>query len=72
MRKTEWWQSTDLVEVDYESSPPELFRYNRYVSATFSAAPAAGVTIGQGIAEMEKIADQVLDDSFSTSLAGKL
>jgi len=58
------------VKLSFDSSPPQLYRYNRYVSATFSAAPRQGVTIGQGIEEMEGIADELLDESFSTSLAG--
>lgn len=34
------------------------------------ADPAEGYTIGDGIEAMDRIADEVLDDSFSTSLAG--
>lgn len=60
----------NLVEVSNESSPPQLYRYNRYVSATVSAAPAPGKTIGDGIAAMDKIAAEVLPDEFSTSLSG--
>jgi multidrug efflux pump len=60
----------NLVTVEESSSPPQLYRYNRYVSATVSAQPAEGVTIGQGIAEMDKIAGNLLDETFSTSLAG--
>jgi hydrophobe/amphiphile efflux-1 (HAE1) family protein len=60
----------NLVEVLNESSPPQLYRYNRYVSATVSAAPAPGKTIGDGIAAMDKIAAEVLPDEFSTSLSG--
>lgn len=60
----------NLVEVDNASSPPQLFRYNRYVSATVSADPAEGKTIGDGIAAMDKIAGEVLPDDFTTSLAG--
>ena len=63
-------QIDNLVKVEYQSSPPQLYRYNRYVSATISASTAEGLTIGQGIEEMDKIASEVLDDSFSTSLAG--
>ncbi len=63
-------QLDNLVNVSFESGPPQLYRYNRYISATFSAAPAPGFTIGEGIEEMEKIADEVLDESFTTSLAG--
>lgn len=61
---------SNLINISNESSPPQLFHYNRYVSATVSAAPAAGKTIGDGIEVMEKIADDVLTDEFSTSLAG--
>lgn len=60
----------NIVEVSNESSPPQLYRYNRYVSATVSAAPAPGKTIGDGIAAMDKIAAEVLPDEFSTSLSG--
>jgi len=63
-------QLGNLVKLSFDSSPPQLYRYNRYVSATFSAAPRQGLTIGQGIEEMESIADDLLDESFSTSLAG--
>jgi multidrug efflux pump len=61
---------SNLVDLKDESSPPQLFRYNRYVSATVSAAPVTGKTIGDGIKEMDKIAAEILDSSFSTSLAG--
>ncbi len=61
---------SNLVDIRNESSPPQLFRYNRYVSATVSAAPVPGKTIGDGILEMDRIANELLDPSFSTSLAG--
>lgn len=60
----------NLVDISNESSPPQLYRYNRYVSATVSAAPAPGKTIGDGIAAMDKIAAEVLPEEFSTSLSG--
>lgn len=63
-------QMDNLVEISYQSNPPQLYRFNRYVSATVSANPAKGYTLGQGIDEMQRIADENLDDTFSTSLAG--
>lgn len=60
----------NLITLENASSPPQLYRYNRYVSATVSANPAEGKTIGDGIAAMDKIAEELLDDSFSTALAG--
>lgn len=60
----------NLVSVDEVSSPPQLYHYNRYQSATVSAALAPGKTIGDGIAAMEAIADEVLNDRFATELTG--
>lgn len=66
----------DLVQLDnlittYESSnPPQLYRFNRYSSAKVSAQLAKGVALGDGIKEMERIADEVLDETYSTSLDG--
>lgn len=59
-----------VVQLRHESLPPQLLRYNRYSSATVSAAPAPGYTLGDGIAAMDEIADKVLDETFLTSLAG--
>ncbi|MCX6835444.1 MAG: efflux RND transporter permease subunit [candidate division Zixibacteria bacterium] len=63
-------QLDNLVKISYRSSPPQLYHYNRYMSATVSASMAKGYTLGDGINEMDKIAGEVLDESFSTSLAG--
>lgn len=68
--KGELIQIDNVVKIEEQSSPPQLFHYNRYQSATVSAALAPGKTIGDGIDAMNEIADQVLDDSFSTNLSG--
>jgi multidrug efflux pump len=68
--KGELIQLDNVVTLKGQSNPPQLFRYNRYVSATVSAQPAKGVTLGQGIAEMRKIGKATFDDSFSSALAG--
>lgn len=59
-----------LVTLTEQSSPPALFRYDRFTSATVSAGLARGYTIGDGIKAMEQVADNVLDETFSTSLSG--
>ena len=64
-------QLDNLVKVSEQSTPPTLYRYNRYSSATVSAGLAKGITLGQGIAEMETIAKDVLDPTFSTALDGQ-
>ncbi|MGM0478493.1 MAG: efflux RND transporter permease subunit [Bacteroidota bacterium] len=61
---------SNLVTIKDESSPPQLYRYNRYVSATVSASTVPGKTIGDGIDAMDGIAKEVLDPTFSTALAG--
>ena len=63
-------QLDNLVEIAYATAPPKLYRYNRFVSATVSAGLAEGKTIGQGLDEMDKIAAELLDDTFRTALAG--
>jgi multidrug efflux pump len=63
-------QLDNVVDVSYSTSPPQLYRYNRYASATISAQPATNVSLGQGIAEMDRIKNTVLDDSFTSSLTG--
>ena len=63
-------QLDNLVRVVEKSTPPQLYRFNRFVSATVSANLADGVTIGQGLEEMDKIAAEVLDDSYATDVTG--
>lgn len=63
-------QLDNVISVMERSSPPQLYHYNRYQSATVSAGLAPGKTIGDGIKEMKKIEAQELDDSFVTSLTG--
>ncbi|MXV50960.1 MMPL family transporter [Pedobacter sp. HMF7647] len=64
-------QLDNLVEMNEQSSPPQLFHNNRFMSATVSAGLAPGKTIGDGIEAMDRIAAKVLDKSFSTDLAGE-
>ncbi|MDG5798943.1 efflux RND transporter permease subunit [Marinilabiliaceae bacterium ANBcel2] len=63
-------QLDNIVTLEESSTPPQLYRYNRFVSATVSAGLAEGFTLGHGLDEMDRIADLVLDDTFSTDLAG--
>jgi hydrophobe/amphiphile efflux-1 (HAE1) family protein len=63
-------QLDNLVTMTENSSPPTLYHYNRYKSATVSATLAPGKTLGEGIKEMQRIAKKVLDGSFNTDLSG--
>ncbi|MGD9487312.1 MAG: efflux RND transporter permease subunit [Calditrichaceae bacterium] len=69
-KRGEMVQLDNLVHIYEQSSPPQLYHFNRYVSATVSAGLAPGKTIGEGIAAMDRVAKQVLDESFRTDLAG--
>jgi multidrug efflux pump len=63
-------QLDNVVQLTEQSSPPQLYRYNRFVSATVSASLAPGKTIGDGIAAMDDLAEEILDDRFYTALTG--
>ena len=63
-------QLDNLVLMEEVANPPTIFHFNRFKRSTVQAGLAPGKTIGEGIAEMDRIADVVLDDTFKTSLAG--
>lgn len=63
-------QLDNVVTITEKVSPPALYRFNRYVSATVSAGLAPGKTLGDGIDAMNDIAATTLDDTFTTTLAG--
>lgn len=60
----------NLVTVSESNTPPTIYHFNRYKSATISANLQPGYTIGDGIEEMERITDNQLDETFATSLSG--
>jgi multidrug efflux pump len=60
----------NLVTIREATTPPTLYHFNRYKSATISAGLANGQTLGEGIRAMEDIASRLLDDTFATSLSG--
>ncbi len=60
----------NLVTVEPSTSPPKIYHYNRYKSATISASLSPGRTQGEGIAHMQQIAQETLGPSFTTALTG--
>jgi len=64
-------QLDNLVTVKEESSPPQLYHNNRYMSATVSAGLAPGMSISDGIDAMERAKEKVLDETFTTDLGGE-
>lgn len=69
--KGELIQLDNVVTVEEQSNPPQLFHNNRYMSATVSAGLAPGKSMGDGIEAMDAIKAKVLDDSFTTDLGGE-
>ena len=61
----------NIVSFEESASPAAIFRFNRSVSATIQGTPAPGKTIGDGIAELDRIAAEVLPEGFQTTLAGQ-
>jgi len=64
-------QLDNFVKLTEQSSPPQLYRFNRSTSATVSASLTKGVTLNAGIDEMDKIAKEVLDETYTTALDGQ-
>jgi multidrug efflux pump len=60
----------NVVSIEESTTPPSLYHFNRYKSATISAGLAQGKTIGDGIKAMEELVKPLLDDTFTTSLSG--
>ncbi|CAM3964166.1 efflux RND transporter permease subunit [Flavobacterium cucumis] len=64
-------QLDNVVEVEEQSNPPQLFHNNRYMSATVSAGLAPGKSMIDGINAMDEIKEKVLDETFTTDLGGE-
>jgi multidrug efflux pump len=60
----------NVITLSESSSPPQIYHYNKAVSATISAGLVPGKTIDDGIREMEQIAKKILPENFQTDLSG--
>lgn len=69
--KGELIQMDNVVTIQEQSNPPQLYHNNRYMSATVSAGLAPGKSLGEGIEAMNRIKAKVLDDTFTTDLGGE-
>ncbi|MCP9768154.1 efflux RND transporter permease subunit [Lacihabitans sp. LS3-19] len=63
-------QLDNIVTAEENSSPPQLYHYDRYLSATVSAGLAPGKTIADGIKAMDEIRDKLNDEKIRTALSG--
>ena len=50
----------NLLTFSESASPAAIYRFNRAVSATIQGTPAPGKTLGDGIEELDRIAEKVL------------
>ena len=62
---------SNLITTKESVSPAAIYRYDQYTSATLSAAMAPGVSLAEGIKEIEKIKKEVLGETFKASFAGQ-
>jgi HAE1 family hydrophobic/amphiphilic exporter-1/multidrug efflux pump len=69
--KGELIQMDNVITIEEQSNPTQLYHNNRFMSATVSAGLAPGKSIGDGIEAMNEIKAKVLDDSFTTDLGGE-
>ncbi len=60
----------NVIDYTEEVTPPTIYHFNRYRSATISSGLQPGKTVGDGIKEMERISGMLLDETFSTALSG--
>ncbi|MDR2232401.1 MAG: efflux RND transporter permease subunit [Tannerella sp.] len=64
-------QLDNFVTLKETVAPPQLYRYNRFISATVSANVNEGYTLGDGLDELDRIAKENLNESFRTALSGE-
>ncbi|WMJ72312.1 efflux RND transporter permease subunit [Cytophagaceae bacterium ABcell3] len=64
-------QLDNIVTLKEEVNPPARYRFNRYASATISGGMSPGYTLGDGIAALDEVKEKVLDEHYSTALAGQ-
>src|SRR5690606_18301293 len=64
-------QLSNVVKVHESVAPKELRRFNQLRAVTISANLAPGYTMGDGIAFLERAADEVLPNQVQTDLSGQ-
>jgi multidrug efflux pump len=64
-------QLSNIVKVKESVAPKELRRFNQLRAATISANIAPGYSLGEGLAELESAAREVLPDNVRTDVSGQ-
>ncbi|MFO7615692.1 MAG: efflux RND transporter permease subunit [Bacteroidales bacterium] len=61
----------NLIYLEESINPAAIYSFNRYISATITATPVEGATVGDGIKALREVAGRVLPPTMSTALAGQ-
>lgn len=61
----------NLIIMQESINPAAIYSFNRYISATITATPVQGSTLGDGIEALNEVAARVLPSTMSTALAGQ-
>jgi multidrug efflux pump len=64
-------QLSSLVQIEENVAPKELIRFNQLRSATITAVPAPGYSLGDALTVLEQAAAKVLPASFQTDYSGQ-
>jgi hydrophobe/amphiphile efflux-1 (HAE1) family protein len=59
-----------LLRIEPTSSPDVVYRYNRYRASSIIGSAAPGVSSGQAVAAMERVASEVLPQGFGYEWTG--
>ncbi|MCO5064519.1 MAG: efflux RND transporter permease subunit [Rhizobiaceae bacterium] len=60
-----------VVHITTNASPAAIEQFNQLNSATISALPLPGVTTGDGLAELERIAQETMPEGFFIDYSGQ-
>ncbi|MBX3598881.1 MAG: efflux RND transporter permease subunit [Rhizobiaceae bacterium] len=60
-----------VVSITTNASPAAIEQFNQLNSATISALPLPGITTGDGLAELERIANETLPEGFFIDYSGQ-
>lgn len=70
-KKGDLIQLSSLITLKEQATSPSRFRFNRFSSATITAAPTPGNTLADGLKAMDEIKAKVLNENYTTALSGE-
>lgn len=70
-KKGDLIQLSSLITLKEQATSPSRFRFNRFSSATITAAPTPGNTLADGLKALDEIKARVLNENYTTALTGE-